>query len=71
MIALLGVGGEIVYEIIKFLIMIVLIVCGVKIGKKLRDYTDAKKAAKLAFEESATHIEANTISIDADQTETK
>ena len=63
MAVLLGLGGEIVYELIKFIIMLVLVVCGVLIGKKLRDITDARKAAKVAAESQGMDIietEANT-----------
>lgn len=44
--------GEIIFETVRFLIMILLLVAGVLIGGKLRSITDAKKAKKAAAEEA-------------------
>ena len=49
--------GEIIFEAAKFVIMILLLVCAVFIGGKLRMRSDAKKAAKKAQEENATITE--------------
>lgn len=35
---------DVIWEIIRFIFMACLIVCGVLVGKKLRDHSDAKKA---------------------------
>ena len=50
MIVLMSLGGEFVFELVRFLIMLVLIVCAVMLGKKLRDMSDTRKAAKAAME---------------------
>lgn len=39
-------AGEILYEAVKFIIMLLLLAGGVLIGGKLRTRSDAKKAAK-------------------------
>lgn len=39
-------AGEILYEAVKFIIMLLLLTGGVVIGGKLRSRSDAKKAAK-------------------------
>ncbi|MBQ4284737.1 MAG: hypothetical protein IJB96_12530 [Lachnospira sp.] len=45
--------GELIFETVRFLVMILLLVCGVLIGGKLRAITDARKAKKKAAEEAA------------------
>lgn len=47
-------AGEIIYEAVKFIIMLILLVCGVLIGGKLRTRSDAKKAAKKEAEAKIT-----------------
>ncbi len=49
--------GEIIFETVRFLIMILLLVAGVLIGGKLRSITDAKKAKKAAAEEAAKNAD--------------
>lgn len=52
-------AGEIIYEVVKFIIMLLLLVGGVCIGRALRKRSDAKKAAKVAGEEVAAAAEIN------------
>lgn len=44
--------GEIVYEAVRFIIMLALLVLAVFVGGKLRKAADAKKAAKMAAAEN-------------------
>ena len=44
--------GEIVYEAVRFIIMLALLVLAVFVGGKLRKAADAKKAAKMAASEN-------------------
>ena len=41
-----GLAGEVIYEAVKFIIMLLLLAGGVVIGGKLRTRSDAKKEAK-------------------------
>lgn len=47
-------AGEILFEAAKFIVMIILLVCGVMIGGKLRTRSDAKKSAKKEAEVKIT-----------------
>lgn len=47
MVGLIGaLAGEVIFEAVKFVVMLLLLVGGVFIGGKLRMRSDAKKAAK-------------------------
>ncbi|MDO5381857.1 MAG: hypothetical protein Q4F06_03930 [Eubacteriales bacterium] len=52
----LSLGGEIAFEAIRFVIMLLLLVLAVFVGGKIRKVLDARKASKLAVEESETDI---------------
>ena len=41
-----GLAGEVIYEAVKFIIMLLLLAGGVVIGGKLRTRSEAKKEAK-------------------------
>lgn len=58
MIGLIGLlAGDILYEAVKFAVMLLLLVGGVFIGGKLRMRSDAKKAAKRAAEQDTNPAE--------------
>ncbi|MGN0327761.1 MAG: hypothetical protein ACI4D4_02145 [Lachnospira sp.] len=52
----LSLGGEIAYEAVRFVVMLLLLVLAVFIGGKIRKGLDARKASKLAAKESETDI---------------
>ena len=49
--------GEVIYEAVKFVIMLCLLAGGVFIGSRLRKKSDAKKAAKAAQNEIKENIQ--------------
>ncbi len=54
-------AGELVFETVRFIIMILLLVVGVLIGGKLRSIMDARKAKKKAALEAAKESDNNII----------
>lgn len=62
MIGLIGLlAGDILYEAVKFAVMLLLLVGGVLIGGKLRVRSDARKAAKKAAEQNGKPAEESSI----------
>lgn len=57
MVGLLGLGAEIIYESVKFVIMLLLLVAAVFVGGKLRKNSDMKKAKREAEEKATENLQ--------------